>query len=191
MTMNNEWCMRITRPIAAVLLALVAYGGAVSDATAAPRDEPFLDATDGRNWPAFGRLYGEQHYSPLTEINATSVGELKLAWSLDLDNGLSVTGPVEVDRIIYFYSRLSITHAVHASGGIDSGLYDPKVAETAAQKLRQGWGSRGIAYWNGKVFVGTLDGRLIAVNAHTGKLVWSALTVDKDDVRYITGPSRV
>ncbi len=183
--------MRIMRPIAAVLLALVTYGGAVSDATAAPRDEPFLDATDGRNWPAFGRLYGEQHYSPLTEINTTSVDKLKLAWSLDLGNGLSVTGPVEVDGVIYFSSGLSITHAVDAVLGKLLWVYDPKVAEAAAQKLRQGWGSRGIAYWNGKVFVGTLDGRLIAINAHTGNLVWSALTVDRNDVRYITGPPRV
>jgi quinohemoprotein ethanol dehydrogenase len=153
-------------------------------------DDAFRDAHDGRNWPAFGRLYGEQHYSPLTEINATSIGKLRLAWSLDLDTGNSVTGPVEVEGVIYFASGRSIVHAVEAVTGKLLWIYDPKVAEVAGLKLRQGWGSRGIAYWNGKVYTGTLDGRLIAIDVHTGKPVWSTMTMDKEDVRYITGPPR-
>ncbi len=64
-------------------------------------------------------------------------------------------------------------------------------AGRAGDKLRGGWGSRGIAYWMGKVYVGTQDGRLIAIDARTGKQVWSVLTVDPKDARYITGPPRV
>jgi quinohemoprotein ethanol dehydrogenase len=66
--------------------------------------------------------------------------------------------------------------------------YDPKAPEAAGKKLRAGWGIRGIAFWGGRVYTGTHDGRLIALDAKTGKLVWSVLTTDPDDGRYITGP---
>src|SRR3546814_19029399 len=72
-----------------------------------------------------------------------------------------------------------------------SDLYDPGAPEAAGRKLRQGWGSRGIAWWNGKVYTGTQDGRLIAIDAKTGQPLWSQMTVGKDDVRFISGPPRV
>src|SRR5690606_8056202 len=61
----------------------------------------------------------------------------------------------------------------------------------AGQKLRFTYGTRGLAYWNGKLYVGTVDGRLIAIDAVTGKPVWSEMTVDPDDARAISGAPRV
>lgn len=151
-----------------------------------------VDNSDGRDWPAFGRTYGEQHYSPLDQINEKTVSHLALAWSLDVDPGNTVTGPVAVDGVIYFASGYSIVHAVDAVSGKLLWKYDPEAAQASGQKLRQGWGSRGIAYWNGKVYTGTQDGRLIALDVKTGKPVWEARTFAANDPnRFISGPPRI
>jgi quinohemoprotein ethanol dehydrogenase len=155
------------------------------------QEAALVDNSGGADWTGFGRTYGEQHFSPLFAVNATNVASLGLTWSLDLPVGNSTTGPVVVDGVIYFAQGYSVVHAVKAGTGKLLWMYDPKAAEAAGEKLRQGWGSRGIAYWNGKVFTGTADGRLIAIDARTGAPVWSARTFPKNDVRYITGAPRV
>jgi quinohemoprotein ethanol dehydrogenase len=149
------------------------------------------DGNDGRDWPAFGRTYGEQHYSPLQQIDRQNVKTLGLAWSLDMGQGNTVSGPIEVGGTLFFATGYSVVRAVNASNGKLLWIYDPKAAEAAGQKLRDGWGIRGAAWWNGKIYVGTQDGRLIALNAGSGKPIWSAATVGKDDVRFISGPPRV
>ncbi|XHR99097.1 alcohol dehydrogenase [Sphingomonas sp. DBB INV C78] len=148
------------------------------------------DNSSGDDWPGFGRTYGEQHYSPLQDVNDGNVGKLGLAWSMDLEPGNSVTGPIAVDGILYFASRYSLVHALDAQSGKLLWTYDPKAPEASGQKLRQGWGSRGIAWWNGKIYTATQDGRLIAIDARTGKPVWSAMTMGADDPRFISGPPR-
>ena len=158
---------------------------------AAGVDVTLTDGTDGDDWPAYGRTYGEQHFSPLDQINADNVQRLGLAWSLDLPPGNPVTQPLEVGGTLYFATGLAIVHAVEAATGKTLWTYDPQAAEAAGDKLRQGWGTRGIAYWRGKIYVGTPDGRLIAIDANTGKPAWSAMTVGKDDGRYITGAPRL
>jgi quinohemoprotein ethanol dehydrogenase len=149
------------------------------------------DGSDGKNWPGPGRTFGEQHFSPLGEINADNVSKLGLVWSMDLPTGNSVTQPLEVDGVLYFSTGYSVIHAVESASGKELWSYDPKASQAAGKKLRLAWGSRGIAWWNGKIYTGTLDGRLIAIDAATGKPVWSVMTVDKDDGRYITGAPRV
>jgi quinohemoprotein ethanol dehydrogenase len=148
------------------------------------------DSSDSGDWAAFGRTYGEQHFSPLREINKDTVAKLGLAWSMDLGPGNSVTGPLEIDGTLYFATAYSLIHAVDAVSGKQKWIYDAKAAEASGRKLRQGWGSRGIAWWNGKVYTGTQDGRLIALDAQTGKPVWSVMTVQPDDYRFISGPPR-
>jgi len=155
-----------------------------------PQDQ-LLDGSDGKDWPAFGRTYGEQHFSPLTDINQDTIGRLRLAWSVDLPVGNSVTAPVEVGGVLYTATGHSLIGAYDATTGKKIWEYDPKAREAAGRKLRQGWGSRGIAWWNGKVYTGTQDGRLIAIDAKTGKPLWSQMTVEKDDVRFISGPPRI
>ena len=167
--------------------------GASSPAIGKPAEwlAQLFDGSDGRDWPAFGRTYGEQHYSPLDQVNEGTVGRLGLAWSFDLPAGNPATGPIAIDGILYFASGYSIAHAIDAATGKLLWTYDPKAPEASGHKLRQGWGSRGIAYWNGKVYIGTQDGRLIAIDAKTGKPVWTAETMAKDDNRFISGPPRV
>src|SRR3546814_8412659 len=136
------------------------------------------------------RSYGEQHYSPLDEVNRDTVSRLGLAWSVDLPLGNSVTGPVAVDGVLYTATGYSVVRAFDAATGRQLWEYDPGAPEAAGRKLRKGWGSRGIAWWNGKVYTGTQDGRLIAIDAKTGKPLWSQMTVGKDDVRFISGIGR-
>ena len=151
-----------------------------------------MDDSSGADWPAFGRTYGEQHYSPLTAINDSSVKRLGLAWHLDLGPGNPLTGPLAVDGVLYFATGYSIVQAVDPVSGKPLWKYDPKVTEVAGKKLRMGWGIRGIAYWNGKIYTGTHDGRLIALNAKTGELVWTANTIaEGEDGLFISGAPRV
>ncbi len=131
---------------------------------------------DGRNWAAYGRTFSETHYSPLAEINRETVPRLNLAWTLDLDVTNNLSTPLAVDGVIYVASGYSFVHAVDAKTGKLLWRYDPEVAKVAGAKLRTGWGIRGLSFWKGRLFVGTHDGRLIALDAKTGKPVWSVQT---------------
>ncbi|MBV1917535.1 MAG: PQQ-dependent dehydrogenase, methanol/ethanol family [Sphingomonadaceae bacterium] len=150
----------------------------------------YLDGNDGKDWPGPGRTYGEQHYSPLTKLDAENVSRLGLAWSLDLPPGYSVTQPVAVDGKLYFTSGLGTVNAVDVRTGERMWTYDAEVWKGEQAKVRTAWGSRGVAWWSGNVFIGTLDGRLIAVDARTGKENWSVQTTEKGDGRFITGAPR-
>lgn len=164
----------------------------VQQVAAADPNTLLLDNSDGSNWPAFGRTYGEQHYSPLETINDQNVEQLGLAWYMDLGPGNPVSGPLAVDGTLYFATGYSIVRAVNPINGELLWEYDPKVTEVAGRRLRMGWGIRGIAYWNGKIYTGTHDGRLIALDAKTGEQVWSVMTLSEDDDKlFISGPPRV
>jgi quinohemoprotein ethanol dehydrogenase len=146
--------------------------------------------SDGTNWPAYGRTFSESRYSPLNQINASTVSRLGLAWSLDLDVTHSLTAPLEADGVIYLAAGYSIVHAVRATDGKLLWRYDPKVPAASGQKLRAGWGVRGLALWHDKVYVGTQDGRLLALQARSGKLAWSVQTVDPGNGASISGAPR-
>ena len=100
------------------------------------------DDSSGENWPGPGRTFGEQHFSPLSEISTSNVNELGLVWSMDLPPGNSVSQPLEIDGVLYFCTGYSIIHAVEAATGKQLWTYDPKAPEAAGKKLRLGWGSR-------------------------------------------------
>jgi quinohemoprotein ethanol dehydrogenase len=163
-------------------------------ATAArEHSDPLTADANANDWPAYGRTYDEQHYSPLAEINDKNVAQLGLAWATDLPTTIDTRSePLEIGGVLYYAIGYSVIHAVDATTGKELWSYDPRVTEIIGEKQREGWGVRGLAYWNGKIFVGTLDGRLIAVDAKNGKLVWSQDTTEgPEDARYITGAPRV
>ncbi len=175
---------------AALYAAASALLVAASGQAAAVIDNAALsNEADGRDWAAYGRTFSEQRFSPLDQINRSTVSRLKLAWTLDLDDVWNVsTAPVEVDGVIYFAAGYSVVHAVDVRSGKLLWKYDPKVD---GKKMRMAWGSRGITYWNGKLYTGVQDGRLFALDAKTGALVWETLTTTPGDNRYITGAPRV
>lgn len=154
----------------------------------APGASPTSVTIEGRDWSAYGGNQNDTRYSPLDQINEQNVGQLGLAWHYDIDvGGVSRTTPIAIDGTLYFAAGQAVVHAMDAATGELLWKYDPQVGEVAGERLRGAWGSRGIAYANGQLFVGTMDGRLIALDAKTGKLAWSVVTVEKDDGRYITG----
>ena len=131
------------------------------------------------NWMSYGRTYNEQRFSPLKQINDQNVGQLGLAWYVDLDvrRGQEAT-PIVVDGVMYFSTAWSKVFAVNAATGEKLWSYDPKVPPEWAVNACCDVVNRGVAVWRGKVFVGALDGRLIALDAATGKPVWETLTID-------------
>ncbi|WP_313805928.1 PQQ-dependent dehydrogenase, methanol/ethanol family [Sphingobium sp.] len=190
--------MRVTRRSSAswlsCLAALALVAGCSSDRAGQPAvdDSAFKSIEQGANWPGYGRTYDESHFSPLDQVNSENVAKLGLEWSMDLPTQIgTVSAPLAVDGVLFFASGLSKLNAVKADTGEPLWEYDPQVAEVAGPKLRLGWGIRGIAYWNGKIYTGTQDGRLIAVDAKTGKPVWTAQTTQAGDGLVITGAPRV
>ncbi len=155
-------------------------------------DVRLADEDNGTNWLAYGRTYGETHGSPLKQIDTTNVSRLGLAWSAELpDVNNGATQPLAVDGVVYFTAGPSLVHAFDARTGKLLWRFDPKANFVSSKKMRFAWGPRGIAYWNGKVYVGTTDGRLIAIDAKNGKEVWSQRTVPLDSSASITGAPRV
>jgi quinohemoprotein ethanol dehydrogenase len=144
------------------------------------------------NWMSYGRTYSEQRFSPLKQINDRNVGQLALAWYVDLDTrrGQEAT-PIVVDGVMYFTTAWSKVFAVKAATGEKLWSYDPKVPPEWAINTCCDVVNRGVAVWQGKVFVGTLDGRLVALNAASGKPIWETLTIDPQYRYTITGAPRV
>ncbi|HEV7716365.1 MAG TPA: PQQ-dependent dehydrogenase, methanol/ethanol family, partial [Steroidobacteraceae bacterium] len=144
-------------------------------------------------WMSYGRTYDEQRFSPLKKINADNVSQLKLAWHYDLDTAHRVqeSTPLVIDGVMYVTSAWSKVFALNAATGEQIWAYDPKVPGEWGVNACCDVANRGVAAWNGKVFVGTLDGRLIALDAATGKPVWEQLTVDRNFRYTITGAPRV
>jgi quinohemoprotein ethanol dehydrogenase len=148
--------------------------------------------TDQDNWLSHGRTYDEQRFSPLKQITAANVGTLGLAWSLDLDTtrGQEAT-PLVADGVMYSTSAWSKVQAIDAATGKLLWQYDPKVPGETGPKACCDVVNRGVALWKGRVYVGTLDGRLVALDAKTGKEAWSVVTVDQTKHYTITGAPRV
>lgn len=178
-------------------VAVLAWGAAAAAIGARPAD---VDAarirraeTDGRDWPSHGRTYSEQRYSPLTQINDGNVARLGLAWTqtLDYERGVETT-PIVVDGVMYATGPWSLVYAFAADTGKLLWKFDPQVDRERSIRACCGPVNRGVAVWQGKVYVGALDGRLIALDARDGKPVWSVQTfIDLTRSYTITGAPRV
>ncbi|HSG07589.1 MAG TPA: PQQ-dependent dehydrogenase, methanol/ethanol family [Longimicrobiales bacterium] len=161
---------------------------------AAAVDDARLVAADAdrENWLAHGRTYKEQRHSPLTEINEGTIDRLALAWYADMGTirGLEAT-PIVVDGTIYVSSSWSILHAFDAATGEHRWTYDPKVDRAHARFVCCDVVNRGVAAYDGKIYAGTIDGRLVAVTADSGELVWEAQTTPVGKAYSITGAPRI
>ena len=144
------------------------------------------------DWVSYGRSYDEQRFSPLTQINDANAGQLGLAWYADLDTtrGQEAT-PLEIGGVIYTTTAWSKVRAYDASTGRQIWAYDPQVPGDWGVRACCDVVNRGLAMWKGKVYVGTLDGRLIALNAQSGKPVWTTRTFGTNTSYASTGAPRV
>jgi quinohemoprotein ethanol dehydrogenase len=144
------------------------------------------------NWMSYGRTYSEERFSPLKQINDQNVTKLGLGWYFDLDTrrGQEAT-PLVIDGVMYFTSAWSKVFALNAATGEKLWSFDPKVEPGWAVNACCDVVNRGVAAWNGKIFVGTLDGRLIALDAASGNPLWQTQTTDPGMRYTITGAPRV
>jgi quinohemoprotein ethanol dehydrogenase len=169
----------------AFLFALLVASAALAADKVAPDD------ADPRNWPAIGRSAYDSRFSPLTEINRDTVSRLRLAWSLDLDVTSVNATPLAVEGVIYVAAGYSVVHAVDARTGKLLWKHDPAVARAAGHKLRAGSGIRGLAWSKGRLFVGTHDGRLLALDAKKGAVIWGVEHLRGSDRAFVSGAPRV
>jgi len=195
---------RMTAPdprcvVAVALLATVGVAFTSAPMLAAQRGAAAVDQArfsagegDGDNWLGYGRTFSEQRFSPLDQISDGNVGRLRLAWYTDLDaaHGQEAT-PLVVDGVMYTSTAWSRVMAIDAATGRVLWHYDPEVDGAKSAHACCDLVNRGVAVWKGRVYVGTLDGRLVALDAVTGKPVWSVQTVDRDQPYTITGAPRV
>lgn len=144
------------------------------------------------NWLTHGRTYSEQRFSPLKQINRESVSELGLAWYTDLGTrrGLEAT-PLVIDGVLYFTGTFSEVFAVDGRTGKILWRNDLNVDKSRAKYMCCDVVNRGLAVWEGKLFVGTMDGRLVALDPASGEIIWDKLTIDLERPYSITGAPRV
>jgi len=149
------------------------------------------DETPGE-WLSHGRTYSEQRFSPLDQISAETIGDLGLAWAFDLglSRGIEAT-PIIHDGVMYVTGSWNVVHAINAKTGEPIWSFDPDVDKSRASVMCCDIVNRGVAIWGGKVFAGTMDGRLIALNAKTGAKIWDVNTIDASKPYSITGAPRV
>lgn len=182
--------MRIAAALAG--LCLVALGSC-GPAGPAAVNEARIAAADNEpgNWMSHGRTYSEERYSPLDDITTENVSQLGLAWSYELrvPRGAEAT-PIVVDGVMYVTSAWSIVYALDAATGEELWVFDPEVPRERGASACCDVVNRGVAVWDGKVYVGTLDGRLIALNARDGAKLWDVVTVDQSRPYTITGAPR-
>ncbi len=178
----------------ALLLLPVRQGDAATTAGAASVDAKRLAnaAAEPGNWMTHGGTYAEQRYANLDQINAGNVGKLGLAWSYEVDSnrGQEAT-PLVIDGTMYTTTAWSKVVALDAATGKVRWTYDPHVAKDRGHAACCDVVNRGVAAWGGMVFVGALDGRLIALDAATGKVKWTTVTFDQAQPYTITGAPRV
>src|SRR5579864_2459838 len=137
-------------------------------------------ASSGNNWLVNGGSFESQHFSPLKSINDQNINRLGLAWAIPIDThmGLS-TEPIVVDGVIYLGLPFDIVEAIDGVTGKVRWRFDPHIRINGPwRNSYEGRKNRGVAVWHGKVYVGTGDCRMVAIDAATGKKVWDTPVCD-------------
>ena len=169
------------RLLASMLGGLVVAVAVAAGAGAAPGD-----------WPLHGYDAAEQRHSPLATIDRQNVAQLGPAWSYRTHSlrGLEAT-PIVVDGVLYATSTWSVVFALDAKTGRERWRFDPGVPRAKGRHACCDVVNRGVAVHEGRVYLGALDGRLIALDAATGNVLWEVQTTDPAQAYTITGAPRV
>jgi quinohemoprotein ethanol dehydrogenase len=175
-------------PVVAVLVSAIT----LSAACVGPAVSPGAGSAADVNWSAHNGNSNEWAYSVLTQINRKTVSRLGLAWYLDLDGQATLEGtPLEVDGVVYFTDTYADVYAVDAVSGKVLWKFEAQTWKSAPGKMMWNFAAnRGAAYENGRIFSATLDGRLLALDAKTGALLWTAQTVPVQGGKTVTGAPR-
>jgi alcohol dehydrogenase (cytochrome c)/quinohemoprotein ethanol dehydrogenase len=148
--------------------------------------------SDDANWVTHGKSYSEQRFAPINQINTGNVAQLGLTWFADMDTarGQEAT-PLVLDGKLYLTTAWSKVRSFDAATGEALWEFDPEVPGETAVKACCDVVNRGLATWGDSLFLGTLDGRLIALDRDSGDVLWETVTVDQDQSYTITGAPRV
>jgi quinohemoprotein ethanol dehydrogenase len=150
------------------------------------QDEP-------NNWFTGGRDQKQTYFSPLKDINTANAGQLGFAWQYDLGTarGQEAT-PIVVDGKMFFSGNFGRVYALDAVTGSELWTFDPHVDGQVMRAVCCDAVNRGLVLWHGRIFVAALDGRLFALDAATGKVVWVADSTVKNGYPYaVTGAPQV
>ena len=170
-----------------LIAGLASLGLALATGAALAADDGYeqrvlQETGSGANWFLKGGDFRGSHYSPLSQITDQNIASLGLAWGISLPtSGGIATTPIVVDGVIYLSGESSVVFAVDAAKGTILWSYDPQVRAAFATNPELSWiarAHRGVAVWEGKVFVTTADCKLIALDASDGKPLWSKTTCD-------------
>ncbi|MBI2752529.1 MAG: PQQ-dependent dehydrogenase, methanol/ethanol family [Betaproteobacteria bacterium] len=180
------------KTLCACVLALSSFSWSIGIAAAATNaadvDEAKIiaNAKTGKEWPSNALDYPGTRFSRLKKIDAANVGKLGLVWSYDLEStrGVEAT-PVVVNGVMYVTAPWAVVHAIDVRTGKRIWTYDPETPRSVGWKACCDVVNRGVAVYKGKVYVGSLDARLIAIDARTGRKVWEQDT-KTDKARKIT-----
>ncbi len=188
------WAMAL--PLATLLIWVASAQEAARVPASVTQDA--LQSADAKQWLSYGHDYAETHHSPLKAINDGNVARLGLAWATEVGtgaNGLVEATPLVSGGVIYGSTAWSKVFAVDARTGKTKWEWDPALVRGGAQSggpsLCCGPVSRGVALYQDKVYAALLDGRLVALNAATGRVVWSVQTTPWGKDYSITGAPRV
>lgn len=173
--------MRVT---GRMLIASTAIAAAMAvnpgKALAQPVDTARIEAGNANDWLTYHGSYKSYHYSGLDQINTSNVKDLQVAWTHI--PGRSTRGlqsmPLEADGVLYYTGSYSRTFALDAATGKLIWSYFPELDDATVARQTHSPYNRGPAIGEGRVYMGTVDGRLIALDAKTGKVVWDTKLVD-------------
>ncbi len=151
-----------------------------------------INKGEAGNWLSTGRTYDEQRHSPLDQINEENIEALGLEWYWDTGTkrGLEAT-PIVVDGVMFTSGTWSVVWAHDAKTGELLWEYDPEVPRAWGRYACCDVVNRGVAAWKGRIYVGTIDGRLVALDAGTGVPDWEVNTILPDRPYTITGAPRI
>ena len=151
-----------------------AAGPSLNTAAAVDAARLMRGTDDPSQWSHYGGSYNEQRFSPLTAINDSNVQDLGLAWFMDYDTNQNQHGsPLYIDGVIYVSTARNVLHAIGAKSGERLWTYTPLVVPNP----NLGLVNRGIAAYDGKLYMGMLDAHLVALDANTGQEIWNTDTV--------------
>jgi len=142
------------------------------------------------SWLTYGKSHSEQRYTPLKQIDASNVKRLGLAWSYVVGaGGYAQEGtPLVWNNTIYGITTWSSVFAVDARTGKEIWRWDPEVNQATTRGITA---NRGIALYNGMIIAPSLDGRLFALNALTGRPIWETRVSYTQDRHYVTMAPRI
>ncbi|MEO8165999.1 MAG: PQQ-binding-like beta-propeller repeat protein, partial [Betaproteobacteria bacterium] len=152
---------------------------------------PLVSAESGNEWAMYGGDYANTRYSTLNQINAKNVNKLKVAWIRSLGTlETQESTPVVVGDTMYVTTSTGPRYvfALSVKDGSIKWKYEPELPNDYMATVCCGLDNRGVAYANGRVFVTRLDAKMVALDAKTGKELWSTTVMDYKKGHAITSP---